>query len=209
MSTGDAGTLAPEEVEPADRVRRQSLPNGRGPGRPWRCAAAGSTASMAAAPACAVVDVVDVAVVADEHPRIMGGDRVRAEGADDAHQLLRSARSLARAPSGRCRKVTDGVAHEGRGLALLALPRGRQLQGVGVRIIGATVATGTAHELGHASLHATQRGDGCRPSPGRRRRGCGRDDRASPGVAWSSARGRVCRSSSSVASLAVGVSEPI
>ena len=134
ISTATSGLGAPEEVQTADRVRLQPLRpdeprEGHGIGGRGRDRIDGRS------PARAMVDVVDEAVVADDHPRIVRGHRVWAQGPHLPHQLLAQREVVGQGPLGLVQERHRLVADERCGSALFALPRGGQLERIGSGVV--------------------------------------------------------------------------
>ena len=130
-----------------------------------------------------MVGVVHAAVAREGVLRVGREDRVRAEGANLAHEVLAQDQVVDERAVGHVQEGHARVADDlGRG-PLLALAERRELERIGVRVLGAGVAAGAAHQpADRALVDPARRGRG-RPEVGVvRMRGDDHEPLGSPGV---------------------------
>ena len=143
------GSIGPEQVEPADPVRRQAGSGERREGhRVARGRIDGVDGGHAGRP---VVRVVDPAALVEEGVRVGGEDRVGAEGPDLAHELLAQGQVVGQRPIRLVEERDAGVADDRRGRTLLGLAQGGQDERVGVGVLAALVAARAADQPAPAS----------------------------------------------------------
>jgi hypothetical protein len=93
-----------------------------------------------------VVGVVDPAAFVDDRLGVGGEDRVRAERADLANELLAQREVVGKSAVGLMEEAHPGITDDRRGCALLCLAQSREPERVGIGVLAALVAAGTAHE---------------------------------------------------------------